>query len=504
MFGTYLRRELLGRRKQTIIIAVGMALAIALVIVVSAVSAGVRDAQAQVLRSVYGIGTDIVVTKPAAAPGAPGEGGQRFRFGAGTGTASGGSRTVNTSRLTTGFGTQTLDASTLGTVARVRGVTQATAVLTLTNTSFSGTLPNFGAAQGGGRAGGGSGAASSGGTDGTGGSAFKVDSFSVLGVTPGTADVGPLSATAVSKGRALSASDDGKLVAVLDSNYATSNKLGVGDTLSVAGKNISIVGTLSPSDSDSATAADVYLPLATAQSLSGDTGKITAIYVRAASASDISTVTNALGKAVSGVTVATQADLAATVSGSLGNAGALMTSLGTWLLLIVLAAAFLIAILFTISGVSRRIRDFGTLKALGWTNRRIIAQVSGESITQGLIGGVAGAVLGLIGVLVINLVPPTLTGGVNRGSRFAQATGRALGASGTGGNGGSGAFGGGGGAAARRGAAAMGDLALHAPVTVWVILAAVGLAVLGGLLAGAIGGWRASRMRPADALRSIA
>jgi ABC-type antimicrobial peptide transport system permease subunit len=36
------------------------------------------------------------------------------------------------------------------------------------------------------------------------------------------------------------------------------------------------------------------------------------------------------------------------------------------------------------------------------------------------------------------------------------------------------------------------------------MLIAVGLAVLGGLLAGAIGGWRASRLRPAEALRSVA
>jgi putative ABC transport system permease protein len=45
---------------------------------------------------------------------------------------------------------------------------------------------------------------------------------------------------------------------------------------------------------------------------------------------------------------------------------------------------------------------------------------------------------------------------------------------------------------------------LQAPVTVGVILVAVGLSVLGGLLAGAFGGWRAARLRPAEALRSIA
>jgi putative ABC transport system permease protein len=45
---------------------------------------------------------------------------------------------------------------------------------------------------------------------------------------------------------------------------------------------------------------------------------------------------------------------------------------------------------------------------------------------------------------------------------------------------------------------------LNAPVTISVVAIAIGLAVLGGLLAGAIGGWRASRLRPAEALRSVA
>ncbi len=36
-----------------------------------------------------------------------------------------------------------------------------------------------------------------------------------------------------------------------------------------------------------------------------------------------------------------------------------------------------------------------------------------------------------------------------------------------------------------------------------LLLIAVGLAVLGGLIAGAVGGMRAARLRPAEALRSI-
>ena len=76
MYGTYLRRELAGRKRQTMIVAIGLAIAIALVIIVNALTAGVRDAQAQALESVYGVGTDLTVTGAAAEPGEGG--GQRF------------------------------------------------------------------------------------------------------------------------------------------------------------------------------------------------------------------------------------------------------------------------------------------------------------------------------------------------------------------------------------------------------------------------------------------
>ena len=70
-FVTYLRRELWRRRKQAVVIALGLAVGIGLVITVTAAAAGVRAAQASVLRSLYGVGTDITVTtKPAvASPG---------------------------------------------------------------------------------------------------------------------------------------------------------------------------------------------------------------------------------------------------------------------------------------------------------------------------------------------------------------------------------------------------------------------------------------------------
>ncbi|MBB2968364.1 ABC transporter permease [Leifsonia aquatica] len=525
MFGTYLRRELLNRRKQTIIIAIGMALAIALVIIVNAVSAGVKDAQASVLQSVYGVGTDITVSEPATAPTATGQagGGGRFDFGANSGTDAGGSRSVNTSRLEPTRGATVMADSTLATVQKVQNVSAAAAVLSLTNTSFSGTLPDFQQLRqerqaGGTGAAGGDAAAPSpaptGGADGAGGSSFNVDSFSVLGLDPAGKSVGPLASVTLTSGRTFTKADAGKDVVVLDSAYAKTASKAVGDTVTIGGTDFSVIGVVAATGSDSSTASNAYIPLDVAQTLSGQTAKISSVYVTAASSSDISQIKTDLTKALPTATVSTEADLASDVSGSLGSAGDLIANLGTWLSLIVLAAAFLIAILFTISGVTRRTREFGTLKAIGWSNGRIVGQVAGESVVQGVIGGIIGVAVGLLGVLIVNLVSPTLTGSVNTRSGFADAAGRGAGAVGTaatnapgGGFGGAGGgFGGAGGgfAGARQAAASTSEIALHAPITLWIILGAVGLAVLGGLIAGAIGGWRASRLRPAAALRSVA
>jgi ABC-type lipoprotein release transport system permease subunit len=66
---TYLRRELRRRLRQTILVSFGLAVGIGLVITVTAVSRGVRDAQKTALANLYGVGTDITVTVAADGPG---------------------------------------------------------------------------------------------------------------------------------------------------------------------------------------------------------------------------------------------------------------------------------------------------------------------------------------------------------------------------------------------------------------------------------------------------
>lgn len=503
MFFTLLRRELAGRRKQTVIIAVGMGLAIALVIVVNAFSAGVKEAQAAVLSSVYGVGTDITVTQEPTAPGSAdggGDGGGRFDFGADAGATSDGTTAISTSRLEAARGTSTFDAAALDTIAGVENVAAASGTLALNNTTFSGELPDMTQMQQG--APGDGQAPPQGGPDGAGGSSFDVDSFSVLGLDPAAAAVGPLSSVTLSDGRSFTADDAEAAVAVLDSAYATTAELAVGDSVTVADSALEVVGIVSANAADAVSAANVYIPLALAQQLAGLDGQLSTVSVQAASSTDIEQVQTDIEAALPDSTVSTQADLASSVSGSLATASSLVTSLGLWLSVAVLLAAFLIAILFTISGVTRRTREFGTLKAIGWSNRRIVGQVAGESLVQGLIGGAVGVAVGLAGVLVVNLIAPTLSGGVggSTGGNGAMAGGPGAGGADAAAAGPGGMPGGFGQAAS---AVASSDITLQAPVTLSVVLIAVGLAVLGGLLAGAFGGWRAARLRPAEALRSI-
>ncbi|SCD77435.1 FtsX-like permease family protein, partial [Streptomyces sp. SolWspMP-sol7th] len=149
--------------------------------------------------------------------------------------------------------------------------------------------------------------------------------------------------------------------------------------------------------------------------------KVTTVYVKAADSKKIDAVKSAVLKQVPGTTVTTSADLADTVSGSLSTASSLATGVGRWLSAVVLAAAFLVAGLLTVSAVGRRVREFGTLKALGWSSARVNRQVVGEAVVNGLIGGVLGIAVGLLGAWIVSLAGPTLT--AELGSSAARGAG---------------------------------------------------------------------------------
>ncbi|MGW0710752.1 ABC transporter permease [Streptomyces sp. NPDC002643] len=505
MFFTYLRRELRRRRKAALVVASGLALGIALVIVVSSVSSGMEKAQGKVLESLYGLGTDMTVTKAPAADSGQNGGGDRPRFEFDAQDNDSDEEQSSDVVLVQGF--QTLADSTVTKVGTQQGVSEAVGGLSLQVIKVNGQFrrgefqQDEGAGTGGGQGfpGGGQNGGGSGQPQGRvegGGAQFDVNNYSVYGTDVTQPELGPLTSSKITSGRTFKTSETDAEVAVVDTSYAKEKELKVGGSVTIKGTKFEVIGIATPDSGDAA--ANLYIPLKQAQTLSDSQDKVTTIYVKTSDSQQIDSVKSAIQKNIDGTTVTTSADLAETVSGSLSTASDLASNVGKWLSIAVLIAAFLVAGLLTSSAVSRRVREFGTLKALGWKSGRVTRQVVGEAVVNGLVGGVLGIALGLAGAYAVTAISPTLQAQLG-------ASGGGFGG-GPGGGGPGGGFPGGGGGPGGGGQQAASealDVALTAPVSLSTIVVAVGLAVAGGLIAGAFGGWRASRLRPADALRRV-
>jgi putative ABC transport system permease protein len=482
-FITYLRRELRRRMRQAVFIALGLALGVGLVVTVAAASAGVNKAQSGVLSALYGVGTDVTVTgnappphyssagstQPAKATPPPSKNGQTLQISPGGGAQiCDNGHCVNAAghtydRLVPPY-QEPINASTVAAVARLHDVAAAAGVLTLVDSAITYPATSAGSPQ--------------------------LATFTVDGVGTGHTPVGPLAAATISSGHFFTPADSHADVAVVDSGYAASNNLKIGSTITIKQVRFTVIGIVTQPQGTSP--PDVYIPLARAQTLASATknlggsvaNTVNLIYVAAASAADIPAVQHEISRRLPSDIVTAAGSLARQVTGSVSSAAKLTSDLGKWVSVLVLIAAFAMASLLTMAAVARRAAEFGTLKALGWPTRRIIAQVLGESLAIGIAGAAAGVGLGYAGAAIIAAVAPSLS---------ATAPSSTIGSMQQ---------------VVQAGGTALGNRTVVVPlspsITIGVIVLAVILAMAGGLLAGALGSWRIARLRPAGALTLVA
>jgi putative ABC transport system permease protein len=478
----YMFSELRRRKGRTLLTALGLAVGVGLVVTVSALSTGLDNAQAKVLAPLTGVGTDMSVTRPISTSSSNSQGfrGLSQKERDQLQKENGGSRLglQNLGKPGTQFTRDSFVATSqlsfpateVTTISKKSNVKSAAGGLTLSSVHVSGTVPqNTG--------GGGPGFGSGGGQPGQGPRSINVTSVSVDGVDQTHPGLGAITSGQISSGRYFSSGS--KREAILNVSYAERKGLKVGTTIWVGGKKFTIVGLATTPLGGQA--SDVYIKLTQLQSMSGRVGRVNTVYVRANSAGNVSSVATSIQKSFTGSSVTTAKDLASRVSGSLIDAKNLTSKLGTALEVVALVAAILIASLLTLSSVAKRIRELGTLKALGWPQRLVVRQVTGESLLQGLLGGVFGAVIGVAGALLVGALGLTL-----------KATVASVA------SGGFGPFG--------QGAVSSGGsttLKLTAPISIGLLGLAIALAVAGGLVSGAIGSLRAARLRPADSLRNL-
>ncbi len=301
---------------------------------------------------------------------------------------------------------------------------------------------------------------------------IESESYTIAGVETGDSSMGLVTDAQVTKGRFLRTGRD----ALVSKTYAARKSLKVGSKLNLNGTRFTIVGLVDPPLGGQG--ADVYLPLAQLQTLSGQTGLVNVVLVRATDSSSVGAAEDSIQSQYPSAQVASSKQVAERISGSLVDASNLSNDLGLALSIVAAVAAFALAALLALSSVGKRVRELGTLKALGWTQRRVVRQVAGESLAQGVLGGIAGVALGLIVAALIDAFGPTLTATSTAGGGSLFGIGQAAQTSSQ-------------------------SVSLSAPTGGGILLLGFSLAVLGGLLAGAAAALRAARLRPADALRTV-
>ncbi|MEA2683739.1 MAG: putative transport system permease protein, partial [Chloroflexota bacterium] len=307
----------------------------------------------------------------------------------------------------------------------------------------------------------------------------QTKSYTVAAVDPANQQSGLITVSQVTSGSWFSSTPDQEIL--VNTAYASTNNIKAGQTLTIDGTAYTVKGLVAPTLTGNV--SDIYFNLKTLQTLSTNPSRVNEVLVKVNKASDVDAVAAAIQAKLPGAQVLTAKSLANQVTGSLANAQSLASSLGGALALIILLAAFLIAALLTTSSVAKRVREIGTLRAIGWRKGRVVRQIMAETVAIGVVGALFGILIGFGVAAAVNVFGPTLTsrtsglavGASTAGTLFHQTTT----------------------------ASTSQAIRLQAIITPTTVLLGVACALLGGLLAGTLGGWRAARLSPSVALRDL-
>ena len=267
----------------------------------------------------------------------------------------------------------------------------------------------------------------------------------------------------VVKGRYLRMDDFSGVM--LDEVYADLMNLDIGDNITAFDRDFVVVGIVNPGlHSKPAGIAQLYGLIGEVQKIARSYGDfynfivsdVSIVLVEISPEGDVETLrivkqsvleTLELEAGKKGVTVGYQCDVSARKVVSITEDSAWVISI------VLLASATLFSVKSQFGSVAERTREIGVLKAIGWADSDITKQVFLESLLQGLAGGIIGISLGY---LVMFLLP-----------QFGLMSTQNL------------------------------------VLTVSPFLALLGMIVSlgGGILAGFIPAWQASKLQPAEALR---
>jgi putative ABC transport system permease protein len=296
-------------------------------------------------------------------------------------------------------------------------------------------------------------------------------------LTSSLVDGYPVLPTNITDGRNLQAGDSG--VVLLSENNTAFFGVGVGGTVTILGQPFKVIGVHGSSGVEDR--QTLYMNLSDAQSLTNNTGYITSLKVFASSSSVVTEVANAISSLHSELTVTTAQQrleqlqsMQTSYETALQNAESTVSQTQTTAfeeIVVAVAATSLIILFVMLYTVRERTKEIGTLKAIGFSNWTVMSQFMLEGVLLSLIAAV-------VAIAIASVAAPTLSSLLLPSVNPFGGTVR-LGANGV---------------VASSSAAAV-------AINPQLMLLAFGAAALLGALGSLYPAWRASRTRPAEAMR---
>ncbi len=178
---------------------------------------------------------------------------------------------------------------------------------------------------------------------------------------------------------------------MLGSQAAQLLKLGVGDTVSVNGTNLTVTGILD--ETGSADDYQAFVPLPTLQKAFGKEGTVSTIDVRAlCNACPVEIIADAINQNITGVRAVAVKQVAATEMGMIDKMNKFMLALAG--ITLVIGAFGVVNTMMT--SVHERIKDIGIMRAVGASRNQILKAFVYEAVVIGLVGGIVGYGLGTL------------------------------------------------------------------------------------------------------------
>jgi putative ABC transport system permease protein len=186
---------------------------------------------------------------------------------------------------------------------------------------------------------------------------------------------------------------------VIDTRLASSNGLGVDDTVNMMDTTWNIVGI-----ARAGVGARIYVPLPVLQELVGQNGRVHAIFVKAADVDDIDELADRIEAAYPALQTTALEEYARALNENVAGLNVFRGAISG----LAVSLSFLVILLAMYTSIIERTREIGILKALGGSKTYIVLTIMQESVLLSLLGVIGGYGLGRLAAWILTTTYPTL------------------------------------------------------------------------------------------------